>query len=75
MGIVLGIVLVAVGAVLSFAVRDQWDVVDLRLIGYIMMGAGGLAIILGLITNAQRTNTSHREVVDRREDRTDRLRD
>lgn len=72
MGIGVGIVFIAVGAILSFAVQDRWDVVDLTIVGYILIGVGALAVVIGLITNQQRTNTTHREVVDRREDRTDR---
>lgn len=72
MTIGLGIVFLAIGAILSFGVQDRWEVLDVTVIGYVLMGAGALAIIIGLVTNAQRTNTTHREVVDRREDRTDR---
>ena len=35
-------------------------------IGYILMAAGVLSLLLGLVINAQRTNTTHREIVDRR---------
>lgn len=69
MGIGLGIFLIVVGAILAFAVgADAWEVVNLQMVGYICMGAGGLALILGLVYNAQRTNTTHREIVDRRDD-------
>ncbi len=70
MGIGSGIFLIVIGAIFAFAVRDSWDVVDLTVIGYICLGAGVLAIILSLVLNAQRANTSHREVVERRDDRT-----
>jgi len=60
-----GIFLMVVGAVLAFAVRDSVEGVDMRLIGYICMGAGALAIILSLVLNSQRTNTSHHQVVER----------
>ncbi len=63
----LGIFLLVVGAVLSFAVKDSVAGVNLTMIGYICMGAGALAVILGLITNAQATNTSHK-VVQRNDD-------
>ena len=62
-----GIALLTIGAILSFAVRDTVEAVDMVMIGYICMGAGVLAIILSLVFNAQRTNTSHTEVVDRTE--------
>jgi hypothetical protein len=70
MGVGTGIFLIVVGAILAFAVRDSWDVIDLTVIGYICLGAGVLAIILALVLNQQRSNTSHREVVERYEDRT-----
>ena len=44
-----GIFLMAVGAILAFAVQDSWPVIDLTMIGYIMMGAGFLITVLGLI--------------------------
>jgi len=45
MGIGIGIALLVVGAILSFAVRDNVPGVDLSMVGYICMGAGVLAII------------------------------
>lgn len=68
MGIGSGIFLIVVGAILAFAVRDSWDVVDLTVVGYICIGAGVLALILALVMQRQRTNTSHREVIERHED-------
>ncbi len=44
-----GIFLLVIGAILSFAVRDKIDAVDLTMIGYILMGGGGLAILLSLV--------------------------
>ena len=67
MGIGSGIFLIVVGAILAFAVRDSWDVVDLTMVGYIAMGAGVLAVIIGLVLNSQRTNTSHTAVVEHRD--------
>ncbi len=74
MGIGLGIVLIVVGAVLAFAVQLSVAGIDLTLVGYILLGAGALALILALVANQQRTNTTHREVVDRHDevDRRDR---
>ncbi|MDC7122548.1 DUF6458 family protein [Cellulomonas fimi] len=66
MGIGGGIALIVIGAILAFGVRDSIDAIDLTMIGYICIGAGVLALILALIINAQRSNTSHREVVDHR---------
>ena len=60
-----GIALLVVGAVLSFAVRDAVPGVDLALVGYICMGAGVLAVVLGLVTNAQATR--RRNIVEHRD--------
>ncbi|MCV2392931.1 DUF6458 family protein [Actinotalea sp. M2MS4P-6] len=60
-----GIFLIVVGAILTFALDVSSDVVNLDLIGWIMMGAGVLAIVISLIVSAQRSNTTHREVVER----------
>jgi hypothetical protein len=70
MGLGLGIVLIVVGAVLSFGgFEDEvGGGVNLVTIGYILMGAGVLTIIVGLVMNQQRANTTHREVIDRHED-------
>lgn len=49
MSIGTGIVLFVVGAILVFAVNVQLEFVDLNLIGYILMIAGGVVFLLGLI--------------------------
>ena len=68
MGIGLGIVLLVVGAVVTFAIpQDFLSGVNLDLIGWILMGAGALAVILALVMNQQRANTSHTAVVEHRE--------
>jgi hypothetical protein len=58
----IGIALLAIGAILSFAVRDSVPGIDLSMVGYILMGAGALGLLIGLVT-ARRG-----EVVERRED-------
>ncbi|MGB3257417.1 MAG: DUF6458 family protein [Ornithinimicrobium sp.] len=65
MGLGLGIFLMAVGAVLYFAVDATVSGVDIDTMGLILMVAGGLTLILGLIMNAQRSNTT---VTQRRQD-------
>jgi hypothetical protein len=65
MGIGVGVSLLAIGAVLSFAVRDTIPGVSLEIVGFICMGAGVLALVFGLIQNTQRTNTSHKQTLDR----------
>jgi hypothetical protein len=68
MGIGGGIFLLVVGAILAFAVRDSFNAIDLTLVGYILMAAGALALIISLVINAQRSNTTHREVIERHDD-------
>lgn len=65
MGIGGGIALLVIGAILSFGVSDRLEGIDLTVIGYICMGAGVLTLILAIAFNAQRTNTTHREVIER----------
>ena len=50
MGFGVGVFLLLVGAILAFAVRDSWEVLDVTMIGYICIGVGILALILALIT-------------------------
>ena len=66
MGIGGGIALIVIGAILSFGVSDAIDGVNLTVIGYICMGAGVIALILAIVLNAQRSNTSHTAVVEQR---------
>ncbi|MGC3993590.1 MAG: DUF6458 family protein [Propionicimonas sp.] len=61
-----GIALLVIGAVLAFAVKDSIAGVNLAMIGYICLGAGVLAVILGLVTNAQATRRTN--VVEHRDD-------
>ena len=48
MGLGVGIFLLAVGAVLAFAIHVTTSGVDLHTIGYILMGVGALGIVLWL---------------------------
>ncbi|WP_235521054.1 DUF6458 family protein [Cellulomonas sp. Leaf395] len=66
MGIGGGIALIVIGAILSFGVSDAIDGVNLTVIGYICMGAGAIALILAIVLNNQRSNTSHTAVVEQR---------
>ncbi len=66
MSIGTGIVLFVIGAVLAFAVNLPNDYVDLHLIGYILMGAGFLVFLIGVILLARRrrSDTVTRTAVD-----------
>ena len=54
MGIGAGVFLAAIGAILAFAVQDNVNDVDLTAVGYILMIAGVVGILLDLIIFAPR---------------------
>ncbi len=54
------IFLLAVGAILSFAVQDSINGIDLIAVGYILMAAGALGIILSLVINGQSNDRRRR---------------
>lgn len=58
MSIGTGIVLFVIGAILTFAINVQVEWADLDLIGYILMGAGAVVFIIGLILLARRRQTN-----------------
>ena len=61
-----GIFLFVVGAILAFALDIQVSWVDLHLVGYILMAAGVIGIILGvvLLTRRRQTTETQRSAVD-----------
>jgi hypothetical protein len=59
-----GIFLIVLGAVLSWGVTDTLTSVNLAVIGYICMVAGVIALGLSMWLNAQRSKTTHHEVVE-----------
>ncbi|MCU1482891.1 MAG: hypothetical protein JWQ19_3677 [Subtercola sp.] len=61
-----GIVLFVIGAILAFAVNIQVSWIDLQLVGYILMAAGVLGIILGIVlmTRRRQTTMTTRSAVD-----------
>lgn len=52
MGIGAGVFLIALGLILTFAVQDRIQGIDLEMIGWILTGAGVLTVILSLIMMA-----------------------
>jgi len=52
--------LIALGAILAFAVADSWDGVALGTIGIILMAVGGLGLIVSLVM----MSTARRTVVE-----------
>ncbi len=57
-----GIFLIAVGAILSFAVKDSISGVNLAMIGWILMGAGALVTIISLVLMTANRKVVHTEV-------------
>jgi uncharacterized membrane protein HdeD (DUF308 family) len=65
MAIGLGIVLIVIGLILVFdVVNIDTSVIDTGTLGWILLAAGVLAIVVSLIVNQQRTRT----VVEERRD-------
>ena len=58
-----GLVLVAVGAILRYAVNDSFDEVDLETVGLILMAVGVVAFVVGAIYAFSRRGTVVREEV------------
>lgn len=61
-----GIALFVIGAILVFAVNVDVQWVDLDMIGYILMGAGVIVFLIGIVLLARRrrTETVSRTSVD-----------
>lgn len=51
-----GIALFVVRAIMTFAINIEIEAIDLHLIGYILMGAGVVVVLLGIIFSATRRN-------------------
>jgi Domain of unknown function (DUF6458) len=49
MGIGVSIFLIAVGAILAFAVTAEISGLDIQIVGWILMAVGGLGLLLSLI--------------------------
>jgi len=58
MSIGFGIFLMVVGAILSFAVQDGINGVDLTLVGYILMAGGALVTLLSAVVLMRKRKTS-----------------
>jgi Domain of unknown function (DUF6458) len=53
-----GIFLLALGAILAFAVTDRISGIDLTAVGYILMGAAALGMVLTLVLSNRRRRES-----------------
>ena len=75
MSIGAGIALFALGAILAFAVNVEVEWVNLDLVGYILMAAGAVVFVLGIVLLArrrpecERTRDASQHERDRRHDR------
>ena len=54
MSIGTGVVLFVIGAILTFALNFETEFINLDLVGYILMGAGVVVLIIGLVLLARR---------------------
>ena len=66
-----GIILIAVGAILKFAINASVSGIDLDAVGVILMVAGGLVLLFGLLYEARwsaRGRRGERVVVEERVD-------
>jgi uncharacterized membrane protein HdeD (DUF308 family) len=62
MGLGIGITLIVIGLILvTGVVNFQTDFIDQTGLGWILLAAGVLAIVLGLVMNYQRTRSTHVE--------------
>lgn len=43
-----GLVLIAAGAIMRYAVKDTWDAVDIPTVGLILMIVGAIGFVVGL---------------------------
>jgi hypothetical protein len=66
MSIGAGIALFAIGAILAFAVNVDVGWVNLDMIGYILMGAGAVIFLIGIVlmTRRRQSDTVTRSAVD-----------
>jgi Na+/proline symporter len=63
MGLGVGIFLIAVGAILAFAVKATVSGLDLVMIGWILMGAGVLVMLLSALIFMPRTRRARSTAV------------
>ncbi len=60
-----GIALIVIGAILTFAINVETEFVNLDLIGYILMGAGVVVLLIGIVLLARkRQSVSTTRTVD-----------
>lgn len=60
-----GLFLLAVGAILRYAVHDEWDAVNLETVGLILMIVGAIGFVVGAIYAFGRGRRRDAVVVER----------
>jgi hypothetical protein len=73
MGIGASIFLIAVGAILAFAVNASISGLDIAVVGWILIGAGVVGLALTMIVFAPRRNAARGSVVEERRVYDDRI--
>jgi hypothetical protein len=63
MGIGASITLLAIGAILAFAVTATIEGLDINVIGIILMACGALGLVLSLIVHGRRDTVVHEDHV------------
>jgi Domain of unknown function (DUF6458) len=66
MGIGVSIFLIAVGAVLAFAVEAEVSGLDIQVVGWILLGVGAIGILLSILFWSSWGGWGRREVVEER---------
>ncbi len=54
-----GIALIVLGAIAAFALHLPLTWIDLQLLGYILLGAGVIVLVLGIILSMRRRTTTY----------------
>jgi hypothetical protein len=62
-----GLVLIAIGAILKYAVTDSIEGVDLSTVGVILMVVGAAGALIGLLLMSRRPTTTAAVYEDRRD--------
>jgi len=58
-----GVLLIAVGAILSFAVKESFKSFDVTVVGYIVMAAGLVLLVIGALSRMPRTRRARHTAV------------
>jgi len=58
-----GVFLIVVGAILAFAVKKSFQSFDVTMIGYILMAAGVVLALIGLLSSIPRTRRARSTAV------------